>query len=62
LKNKEHPAAELTKFKEQLKFIIDNMNAIARDKNVSLADRLKSQAIKLNAPSRDNRSLSHSSS
>ena len=32
--NKKRHATELTKFKERLRFIIDNINAIARDKNV----------------------------
>jgi len=32
-----------------LKFVIDSMDAIAKDKNVSHADRIKSEAIKLEA-------------
>jgi predicted nucleotide-binding protein len=47
--NKEMQAFELAKFKERLKFIIDSNDAIARDKNVSLTDRLKSEAIMLDA-------------
>jgi hypothetical protein len=42
-------AFELVKFKDRLKFIIYNMNAIAKDPNVSHADRIKSEAIKLDA-------------
>jgi hypothetical protein len=45
--NKEMLAFELAKLKDRLMFIIDSNEAIARDKNVSLADRLKSEAIKL---------------
>jgi hypothetical protein len=45
--NKEIQAFELAKFKERLKFIIDNMDAIAKDKNVSHADRIKSESVKL---------------
>jgi hypothetical protein len=47
--NKEMQAFELVKFKDRLKFIIYNMNAIAKDPNVSHADRIKSEAIKLDA-------------
>jgi hypothetical protein len=47
--NKETQAVELAKFKERLKFIIDNMDAIAKDPNLSHADRIKSEAIKLDA-------------
>ncbi|MGH9926271.1 MAG: hypothetical protein ACREAS_10360 [Nitrososphaera sp.] len=47
--NKEMQAFELAKFKERLKFIIDSNDAIAKDPNVSLSDRLKSEAIKLDA-------------
>jgi len=47
--NKEMQAFELVKFKDRLKFIIDNMDAIAKDSNVSHADRIKSEAIKLDA-------------
>jgi hypothetical protein len=47
--NKESNAVELARFKEQLKSIIDSMGAIAKDKNVSLADRIKSEAVKLEA-------------
>jgi hypothetical protein len=47
--NKGMHAVELAKFKEQMKFIIDSMDAIAKDKNVSLADKLKSESIKLDA-------------
>jgi hypothetical protein len=36
-------------FKERLKFIIDSMDSITKDPNVSIADRLKSESIKLEA-------------
>ena len=35
--------------KDRLKVIIDNMDSIAKDQNVSYADRLKSERIKLEA-------------
>lgn len=47
--NKALHAVELAKFKERLKFVIDNMNSIAKDPNVSYADRIKSEAVKLEA-------------
>jgi hypothetical protein len=47
--NKEMQAFELAKFKDRLKIIIDNMDAIAKDPNVSHADRIKSEGIKLEA-------------
>jgi hypothetical protein len=40
---------EIAKFKERLKFIIYNMDATAKDPNVSHAERIKSEAIKLDA-------------
>jgi hypothetical protein len=36
-------------FKERFKFIIDTMDSITKDPNVSTADRLKSESIKLEA-------------
>lgn len=47
--NKESHAVELAMFKERLKFVIDNMDSIAKDSNVALADRLKSESIKVEA-------------
>lgn len=47
--NKESHAVELAKWKDRLKIIIDSNDSIARDKSVSLADRLKSESIKLDA-------------
>jgi hypothetical protein len=47
--NKALHAVELAKFKERLKFVIDNMDSIAKDPNVSHADRIKSEAVKLEA-------------
>src|SRR5688572_4665545 len=47
--NKALHAVELAKFKERLKFVIDSMDAIAKDPNVSHADRIKSEAVKLEA-------------
>ena len=47
--NKESHAVELAKFKERVKFIIDSMDSITKDPNVSLANRLKSEGIKLEA-------------
>jgi hypothetical protein len=47
--NKGQHAVELAMFKERLKFVIDNMDAIAKDKNVSHADRINSESAKLEA-------------
>jgi hypothetical protein len=47
--NKEMHAVELAKLKHLLKIVIDSMDAIAKDPNVSIADRLKSESIKLEA-------------
>lgn len=47
--NKESHAVELAKFKDRLKFVIDNMDAIANDPHVSHADRIKSETVKLEA-------------
>src|SRR5918999_5127782 len=44
--NKEMQAFELAKFKDRLTFVIDSNDAITKDPNVSLADRLKSESIK----------------
>ena len=47
--NKESHAVELAKLKERLMFVIDTNDAITKDPNVSHADRLKSESIKLEA-------------
>jgi hypothetical protein len=47
--NKGQHAVELAMFKERLKFVIDNMDSIANDPNVSHADRINSEAVKLEA-------------
>jgi hypothetical protein len=47
--NKEMQAFELAKFKDRLTFVIDSNDAITKDPNVSHADRIKSEAIKLDA-------------
>lgn len=47
--NKGLHAVELAKFKERLKIIIDSNDSIAKDKSLSLADRLKSESIKVEA-------------
>ena len=47
--NKESHAVELAKFEERLKIIIDSMDSITKDPNVSLADRIKSESVKLEA-------------
>jgi hypothetical protein len=47
--NKGMHAVELAKFKEQMKFIIDSMDSIINYPNVSPADKLKSESIKLEA-------------
>jgi hypothetical protein len=47
--NKEKHAVELANWKDRLKIVIDTMDSIAKDKNVSLADRLKSESIKVEA-------------
>jgi hypothetical protein len=47
--NKEMHAIELAKYKDRLNIVIDNMDLIAKDKNVSLADRIKSESVKLEA-------------
>jgi hypothetical protein len=39
----------LTNLKDRLKIITDSMDSITKDKNVSLADRLKSESIKVEA-------------
>ena len=45
--NKEQHAVELAMFQERLKFVIDNMDSIAKDPNVSHSDRINSEAVKL---------------
>jgi hypothetical protein len=47
--NKEQHAVELAMFKERVKFVIDNMDSIAKDKNVSHTDRIKSESVMLEA-------------
>jgi hypothetical protein len=47
--NKESHAVELAKLKERLMFVVDTNDAITKDPNVSLADRQKSDKIKLEA-------------
>ena len=47
--NKQVQAFELAKLKDRLKIVIDSMDSIATDDNVSYADRLKSESIKLKA-------------
>jgi hypothetical protein len=41
--NKEMHAVELAKWKDRLQIIIDSNDSIAKDENVSLDDRLKSE-------------------
>lgn len=45
--NKEQHTVELANYKERLKFIIDSVDSIAKDKNLSHADRIKFETIKL---------------
>jgi hypothetical protein len=47
--NKEHPAVELAMFKERFKIIIDAADSITKDKNLSAADMIKFERIKLDA-------------
>src|ERR687897_3828620 len=47
--NKGVHAVELAKLKDRLQIIIDSNDSIAKDMNVSLADRIKSESIKLEA-------------
>ena len=47
--NKESYAVELARFKERLKFIVDSMDSIIKDPNVSIADRIKSESVKSEA-------------
>lgn len=47
--NKEQHAVELEKFKARLKFIIDSADLMANDKNLSHADRLDAERIKLDS-------------
>ena len=47
--NKESHAVELAKLKERLIFVVDTNDAITKDPNVSIADRLNSESIKLEA-------------
>jgi ribosome-associated translation inhibitor RaiA len=47
--NKGQHAVELAMFKERMKFITDSMDSIAKDKNMSYADKIKFERIKLDA-------------
>jgi hypothetical protein len=47
--NKDLEAFELAKLKKRLKFVIDSMGSLAKDPNVSHADRIKSEAVKVEA-------------
>jgi hypothetical protein len=47
--NKEMQAVELANWKDRLKFVIDNMDSMAKDENISPADRLNAERIKLEA-------------
>jgi hypothetical protein len=47
--NKELHAVELARLRERLMFVVDSMDSIMKDPNVSIADRLKSESIKLEA-------------
>jgi hypothetical protein len=47
--NKEKLAVELANWKDRLKVIIDSIDSIVNDRNVSLADRIKSESIKVQA-------------
>ena len=47
--NKGVHAVELAKLKGRLQIIIDSNDSIAKDMNVSLADRIKSESINLEA-------------
>jgi hypothetical protein len=47
--NKEMLAFELAKCKDRLKEVIDCMDSIAKDENLSYADRLNSERIKVEA-------------
>jgi hypothetical protein len=45
--NKEIHAVELSKWRDRLKEIVDNMDSIAKDLSVSYADRLNAERMKL---------------
>jgi hypothetical protein len=47
--NKEMYAVELAMLKDRLKFVVDSMDSITKDPNVSLVDRINSERIKLEA-------------
>jgi hypothetical protein len=47
--NKEMLAFELAKYKDRLKAVIDCMDSIAKDENLSYEDRLNSERIKVEA-------------
>lgn len=47
--NKEMHAVELAMLKDRLKFVVDSMDSIAKDPNVSHADRINSESVKLEA-------------
>ncbi len=60
--NKEIHAVELSKWRDRLKEIVDNMDSIAKDLSVSYADRLNAERMKLLAMLRDAIEASISSS
>jgi hypothetical protein len=45
--SKERHAVELANYKDRLKFIIDGADSIIKSKNLSIADRIKFEGIKL---------------
>jgi hypothetical protein len=47
--NKEQHAVELARWKDRLKFIVDSMDSMAKDKTITSADRLNADRIKLEA-------------
>src|SRR3712207_68572 len=47
--NKGQQAFELGKLKDRLKFVIDSADSITKDENLSRADRIKFETIKLDA-------------
>ena len=42
-------AVELAMLKERLEFVVDSMDSITKDPNVSLVDRINSERVKLEA-------------
>lgn len=47
--NKVMHAVELAMLKERLEFVVDSMDSITKDPNVSLVDRINSERVKLEA-------------